>query len=201
MRNCFLLKAKQLPILSLGYKNRNKKYKNEKSDCFIYGISVVHFSAQEKMEKEQPIDKSQVTTKEAISLLEIKSTQESAEIKKVIIKPKTDKEEEEAFEALMTSENEKNKKALTAQVLNEMLGSDESDALSLLLVKNVSECNMVLKVEGKTNYNIPIPANGQNAIMVEKGVYQLTGKVCELQYEAQKDLNKNLLVAIKRMED
>ena len=37
--------------------------------------------------------------------------------------------------------------------------------------------------------------------MVEKGVYQLTGKVCELQYEAQKDLNKNLLVAIKRIED
>ena len=164
-------------------------------------LGVAHLSAQEKMEKEQPIDKGQVTTKEAISLLEIKSTQESAEIKKVVIKPKTDKEEEAAFEALMKSENEKNKKALTAQVLNEMLGGDETDALSLLLVKNVSECNMVLKVEGKTNYNIPIPANGQNAIMVEKGVYQLTGKVCELQYEAQKDLNKNLLVAIKRMED
>jgi hypothetical protein len=74
------------------------------------------------MEKEQPIDKGQVTTKEAISFLENKSTPESAEIKKVIIKPITDKDEEEAFEALMTSENEKNKKALTAQVLNEMLG-------------------------------------------------------------------------------
>ena len=32
-------------------------------------LCVVHFSAQERMEKEQPIDKSQVTTKEAISLL------------------------------------------------------------------------------------------------------------------------------------
>ena len=48
-------------------------------------LGVAHLSAQEKMEKEQPIDKSQVTTKEAISLLEIKSTQESAEIKKVIL--------------------------------------------------------------------------------------------------------------------
>ena len=147
MRNCFLLKAKRLPILSLGSKNRNKKYKNEKSDCFIYGIMCRKFLGSRKNGK----NKGQVTTKEAISLLEIKSTQESAEIKKVIIKPKTDKEEEEAFEALMTSENEKNKKALTAQVLNEMLGGDETDALSLLLVKNVSECNMVLKVEGKTN--------------------------------------------------
>ena len=47
-------------------------------------LCVVNFSAQEKMEKEQPIDKSQVTTKEAISLLENKSIQESAEIKKVV---------------------------------------------------------------------------------------------------------------------
>ena len=85
--------------------------------------------------------------------------------------------------------------------INEMLQSDENDQLSLLLVKNDSYCNMVLKIVGKSAYNIPIPAKGQNAIMVEKGVYQLTGKVCELQYEAQKDLNKNLLVAIKRMED
>ena len=48
----------------------------------LAALGVAHLSAQERMEKEQPIDKSQVTTKEAISLLEIKSTQESAEIKK-----------------------------------------------------------------------------------------------------------------------
>ena len=41
--NCFLQKAKPLPILSLGSKNRNKKYKNEKSDCFIYGIMCRKF--------------------------------------------------------------------------------------------------------------------------------------------------------------
>ncbi|MFN3271496.1 MAG: hypothetical protein ACK40Y_02905 [Cloacibacterium caeni] len=63
-------------------------------------LGVAHLSAQEKMEKEQPIDKSQVTSKEAISLLENKSTQESAEIKKVVIKPKTDKEEEALLKLL-----------------------------------------------------------------------------------------------------
>ena len=54
-------------------------------------LGVAHLSAQEKMEKEQPIDKRSSDYKKAISLLENKSTQESAEIKKVIIKPKTDK--------------------------------------------------------------------------------------------------------------
>lgn len=146
----------------------------------------------------------QVTTSEAINLVNINEpTPDNSSINAVIInkKPKASKEDEEAFAELMNSENEKNKKELTARVLNEMLGNDVKDELSLLLVKNNSECNMVLKVVGKNNYNLPIPAKGQNAIMVEKGIYQLKGNVCELSYEAQKDLNKNILVSLKRMEN
>ena len=114
---------------------------------------------------------------------------------------KSKKEDHDAFELLMNSEVEKNKKPITTEVINEMLQSDENDTLSLLLVKNSSQCNMVLKIEGKVTYNIPVPANGQNAIMVEKGIYNLSGNLCELKYEAQKDLNKNILVALKRMND
>lgn len=146
----------------------------------------------------------QVTTSEAINLVNISEpTTDNSSINAVIInkKPKASKEDEEAFAALMNSENEKNKKELTAQILNEMLGNDVKDELSLLLVKNNSECNMVLRVVGKNNYNLPIPAKGQNAIMVEKGVYKLTGNLCELKYEAQKDLNKNILVALTRKND
>ena len=146
----------------------------------------------------------QVTTSEAINFVNISEpATDNSSINAVIInkKPKASKEDEEAFAALMNSENEKNKKELTAQILNEMLGNDVKDELSLLLVKNNSECNMVLRVVGKNNYNLPIPAKGQNAIMVEKGIYQLRGNVCELSYEAQKDLNKNILVSLKRMEN
>ena len=146
----------------------------------------------------------QVTTSEAINFVNISEpATDNSSINAVIInkKPKASKEDEEAFAALMNSENEKNKKELTAQILNEMLGNDVKDELSLLLVKNNSECNMVLRVVGKNNYNLPIPAKGQNAIMVEKGIYQLKGNVCELSYEAQKDLNKNILVSLKRMEN
>ena len=52
--------------------------------------------------------------------------------------------------------------------INEMLQSDENDQLSLLLVKMIPYCNMVLKIVENLLYNIPIPAKGQNAIMVEK---------------------------------
>lgn len=145
----------------------------------------------------------QITTKDAVELINKNEVTPSSSINAVVIskKPKANKEDEEAFAKLMNTENEKNKKELTAQVLNKMLGDSANDALSLLLVKNNSDCNMVLKVTGKTNYDIPIPAKGQNAIMVEKGVYFLKGNICELSYEAQKNLNKNLLVSLKRMEN
>lgn len=170
---------------------------------FVMANLVLPLSAQLSPKTSDLPSSKKVSTKQAIELITSKSETDSSLIKPIVItaKPKINKNDEEAFEALMNSEAEKNKKALTAQVLNEMLGKDVNDELSLLLVKNNSDCNMVLKVEGKSIYNMPIPANGQNAIMVEKGVYQLKGNVCELKYESEKDLNKNILVSLKRMED
>lgn len=170
---------------------------------FVMANLVLPLSAQLSPETSDLPSSKKVSTKQAIELITSKSETDSSSIKPIVItaKPKINKNDEEAFEALMNSETDKNKKALTAQVLNEMLSEDINDELSLLLVKNNSDCNMVLKVEGKSSYNMPIPANGQNAIMVEKGVYQLKGNVCELKYEAEKDLNKNILVSLKRMED
>lgn len=170
---------------------------------FVMANLVLPLSAQLSPKTSNLPSSKKISTKQAIEFITSKSEADSSSIKPIVItaKPKINKNDEEAFEALMNSEAEKNKKALTAQVLNEMLGKDVNDELSLLLVKNNSDCNMVLKVEGKSNYNMPIPANGQNAIMVEKGFYQLKGNVCELKYESEKDLNKNILVSLKRMEN
>ena len=171
---------------------------------FVMANLVLPLSAQSSPKTSDLPSSKKITTKEAVELVTANNVvNDSASIKAIVInaRPKINKNDEEAFEALMNSEAEKNKKAITAQVLNQMLGKDVNDELSLLLVKNNSDCNMVLKVEGKSIYNMPIPANGQNAIMVEKGVYQLKGNVCELKYESEKDLNKNILVSLKRMED
>ncbi|GGP05748.1 hypothetical protein GCM10010992_23060 [Cloacibacterium rupense] len=147
-----------------------------------------------------PSKENKVTAAQAVSYIanNEQSTIETVDIKKF----KVSKEDQDAFDLLMSSNNNENsKKPITTEVLNEMLKSDENDQLSLLLVKNNSHCNMVLKIEGKTVYNIPVPAKGQNAIMVEKGIYTLKGNLCELKYEAQKDLNKNILVALTRKND
>ena len=165
----------------------------------LFGIVVTSSSAKVKFNNDSPSSEKKVTLNQAINY---EGSKGASEIETVDIKKfKSSKEDQDEFDLLVNSEQEKSKKPVTKESINEMLQSDENDQLSLLLVKNDSYCNMVLKIVGKSAYNIPIPAKGQNAIMVEKGVYKLTGNLCELKYEAQKDLNKNILVALTRKND
>lgn len=115
--------------------------------------------------------------------------------------PVMNKEDEMVYAKLIATEAEKNKGAITADFLNKMLAEGRDTNKSLLLVKNVSECNVVLTISGAVQQKLPIASNGQNAVLLPKGSYTLTGNVCELKYESQKDLNKHILVSIKRVED
>lgn len=116
-------------------------------------------------------------------------------------KPKMNKEDERLYSELIATAEEKSKGAVNAQFLNGLLAESRNNGKSLLVVKNVSECNMVLSIEGPEKKKLPVASNGQNALLLPKGMYLLRGNVCELKYEAQKDLNKHILVSIKRTED
>jgi len=115
--------------------------------------------------------------------------------------PVMNKEDEMVYAKLMATEAEKNKSTITAEFLSKLLAEGREGNKSLLVVKNVSECNVVLNISGSVQQKLPIPSNGQNAVLLPKGSYVLYGNVCELKYESQKDLNKNILVSIKRVED
>lgn len=166
----------------------------------LLGVVALQSYSQMKADVDDlPSKDNKVTVAQAVGYIANESNSlETIDVKKFNMQ----KEDKVAFDALMNANsNENHTKPMTTEVLNEMLKSDENDHLSLLLVKNNSHCNMVMKIEGNTTYNIPIPAKGQNAIMVEKGQYKLSGNLCELKYEAQKDLNKNILVALTRKND
>lgn len=166
----------------------------------IFGVASLAAYGQAKPDTADiPSSDKKVTAAQAVNYI---ANNDDSNLQTVDIKKfKSTKEDQEAFDLLMSSDFEKNKKPITTEVINEMLRSDESDQLSLLFVKNDSHCNMVLKIEGKLIYNMPVPAKGQNAMMVQKGHYTLKGNLCELKYEAQKDLNKNILVALTRKND
>lgn len=108
-------------------------------------------------------------------------------------------DEAEEFKRLM-SETTKKHKEQTVKLLNAMINEDVSKKEVILLLKNSSDCNLILKIEGKDFYNMAIPAHGENFIVIIKGSYTLNSNVCDIKYNSQKNIKKNMLLTIKNPE-
>lgn len=49
---------------------------------------------------------------------------------------------------------------------------------------------------GYTKYRLPVPANGDNTIVVKKGDYLFSSIVCGSQYSSQKTVQKAIMVSL-----
>lgn len=117
-----------------------------------------------------------------------------ADIPKNAMKDPNSSEAEE-FKRLMTETSEEHKEK-TVQLLNAMLNEDITKKEAILLFKNNSDCNIVLRVEGKDYYNLAVPAHGENFIIVNKGSYTLKSNICDMKYFSQKDIKRSIFVTI-----
>ncbi|AZB18619.1 hypothetical protein EG352_12930 [Chryseobacterium indologenes] len=104
-------------------------------------------------------------------------------------------EEAEEFKRLIAESSVEHKKK-AVQLLNGMLNEDLSRKEAILLFKNNSDCNIVLRIGGKDFYNLAIPAHGENFIVVNKGLYTLNSNVCDAKYTSQKSIKKSIFVTI-----
>ncbi|SIP99497.1 hypothetical protein SAMN05880574_103168 [Chryseobacterium sp. RU37D] len=86
--------------------------------------------------------------------------------------------------------SEQNKR--TAAMLTHMFNNDPMDKEAYINIKNRSKCNLIVKITGKKYYNLDVPANGQNFLLVEKGEYVLTTMVCDAKYSSIKKINKDI---------
>jgi|GEM_PF-2366708 len=101
----------------------------------------------------------------------------------------------EEFNELM-EKYEKEKKGNTVNILNEMFDVDSHKANATLKVINESACNMIFKIEGAQNFQLPVPAKGDNIIVVPKGNYNLSGRMCGSVYETTKNIDRNFAIKI-----
>jgi len=90
--------------------------------------------------------------------------------------------------------SEKSKK--TAALLTHMLNNDPMDKDAYINIKNRSKCNLIVKISGKKYYNLDVPANGENYLMVDKGEYVLTTMVCDAKYSSLKKINKDIEIEL-----
>ncbi|MCE3077243.1 DUF6759 domain-containing protein [Chryseobacterium gwangjuense] len=84
----------------------------------------------------------------------------------------------------------------TAALLTHLFNNDVSDKEAYVNVKNKSKCNMEMKISGKKNYSLIIPARSENYVMVDKGDYQLSTKVCDSPYTTSKKIEKDIEIAL-----
>lgn len=85
----------------------------------------------------------------------------------------------------------------TAKLLNELFANNSPDSPdAIILVRNQSDCDMILKIEGKQNYNLAIPSRGETSLIVNKGTYSISSNLCDAIYNSKKDIKNNLLLAL-----
>ncbi|WP_449400585.1 DUF6759 domain-containing protein [Chryseobacterium wanjuense] len=93
-----------------------------------------------------------------------------------------------------TGTSEQHKK--TAAMLTHMFNNDPMDKEAYINIKNRSKCNLIVKISGKKYYNLDVPANGQNFLLVDKGEYILTTMVCDAKYSSLKRINKDIEIEL-----
>ncbi|SIS41851.1 hypothetical protein SAMN05421639_104724 [Chryseobacterium shigense] len=101
----------------------------------------------------------------------------------------------EEFKRLIAETSDQHKEK-TVKLLNAMFDEDITRKEALLLFRNNSDCNIVLRIEGKDFHNLAVPAHGENFIVLNKGSYTLNSNVCDIRYSSQKDIKKSIFVVI-----
>lgn len=101
------------------------------------------------------------------------------------------------FDKLL-SEAKSDHNSRTVTLLNELFSKNSPDSPdAIIMIRNQSECDMVLKIEGKKSYNLAIPSKGETSIVVNKGEYTISSNLCDAIYNSKKHINANILLALE----
>ena len=107
------------------------------------------------------------------------------------------KSDEEEYQFLI-SESAKVHREKTVRLLNQLFDNDITNDKAILLVRNDGDCNMIVRIQGNEQYNLAVPARGENFVTVKKGDYRLSGNMCEARYYAAKNIGQNIMVTLNK---
>ena len=87
-----------------------------------------------------------------------------------------------------------------AKVLNYLLtGDDPSDKYTAIVIDNFSNCNIIMRITGMNKtYNLPIPSQGKNLVVVQKGLYTFRSNVCTAKFTNQKSVQETYIFSVKQ---
>lgn len=92
-----------------------------------------------------------------------------------------------------TSSKDKSKKV---EMLNHLFNNDPKRKDAALMIYNKSNCPLLLKIAGKKNFSLQVPAMGENYILLKKGRYKLSTSVCGANYIEVKNIQKDMQITL-----
>lgn len=84
----------------------------------------------------------------------------------------------------------------TVDLLNHLFNNDPNRRQAYIQIENLSKCNMIVKISGKKFYNLNVPAQNKNFILVDKGSYTLSTNVCDAKYSSKKNVTQDIVVTL-----
>ena len=119
-----------------------------------------------------------------------------AAVAKPTVAPISTKKLETAIKKDVAKDGSNDKHKRTADLLNHLINSDPSSKTAYVQIVNKSKCNLIVKINKKRFYNLDVPANNQNFILIDKGSYTLTTMVCDAKYTSAKNISKDIVVTL-----
>lgn len=102
---------------------------------------------------------------------------------------------EQEFITLRTKEKSEHKES-TVSLLNTLFDNQKKSPDVAILIKNNSKCNIIVNLQGDQNYSVAIPKEDNNTLVVRKGNYTFTSRICDTKYNSLKTIQKSTLITL-----
>lgn len=102
---------------------------------------------------------------------------------------------EQEFITLRTKEKSEHKES-TVSLLNTLFDNQKKSPDVAILIKNNSKCNIIVNLQGDQNYSVAIPKEDNNTLVVKKGNYTFTSRICDTKYNSLKTIQKSTLITL-----
>ena len=184
-----------LCVFSLNfYAQKRTVRKSKPSTSILKSKDIV---AIEKYLKANPSDKNYAVLNQRLSTLKKEKEWAEEKAKSLKFQPENVPGEEEEF-ARLIAENKVDKAKKTENTLNSFLDSSKKKNDAVIYVQNKSNCNIIVRITGNRTYNLPVPARGENSIVVEKGEYDVKSNICDAQYVSHKQVKENIFIGLNK---
>lgn len=94
----------------------------------------------------------------------------------------------------LIAENSSQHNEKTVRTLNTIFDQDPNAKDAIILIKNNSNCNIIIRIQGHKEYRLPIYKNSNDTIVLQKGEYTFKSNICGSNYNVKKNIMNNFEV-------